>query len=102
MNSCTCIMETVEFQTKEKLDAIGQAEAFLHEQEFPIVRVRHHGKVARIEVPEENFTRLAEIRKMINDHLKELGFTWVALDLAGFKSGGLNVVIETGTENQKG
>jgi len=73
--------------TEEKLNAIGQAEAFLHEQGFPIVRVRHHGK------PEEDFTRLSEKRKIINDHLKELGFTWVTLDLAGFKSGGLNVVI---------
>ncbi len=79
--------------TKEKLVAIEHAEHFLHEQGFPIVRVRHHGRMARIELPNDDLERLFAQRATIDQYLKTLGFTWVSLDLSPFQSGGLKVVL---------
>jgi uncharacterized protein len=59
--------------------------------------VRHHGNIARIELPPEKIYRLldASMRKRIVDRLKDLGFTFVALDLEGYSTGSLNRLIET-------
>jgi len=57
------------------------------------LRVRHHGTIARIEVPElelGQFTQDSERRQRILDGLKSLGFTYVTLDLQGFRSGAMN------------
>ncbi|MDT8448204.1 MAG: ATP-dependent sacrificial sulfur transferase LarE [bacterium] len=76
--------------TLEKLRQIGEAEAFLRSLGFKELRVRHHGAVARVEVPVADFTALIEQRGAVESHLKSLGFSWVALDLGGFRSGSLN------------
>lgn len=79
--------------TGEKLERIGGLEADLHKLGFLQVRVRYHGDVARIEVlPEEreNFfsiERMEQVNKLGRDH----GFKYVALDLAGYKMGSLNL-----------
>ncbi len=70
-----------------------QAEELLRGQlGFRQVRVRHHGTVARIEVCAADFPRLLEetTRKRIASRLKELGYTYVTLDLEGFRSGSMN------------
>jgi pyridinium-3,5-biscarboxylic acid mononucleotide sulfurtransferase len=52
--------------------------------------VRHHGAVARIEVDPAEFGRVLERRLEITAALRAIGFTYVALDLAGFRSGSMN------------
>lgn len=59
------------------------------------MRVRHHGELARIEVPAEDIPRLAEagVRAGVVARLRELGYRYVTLDLAGYRMGSLNEAI---------
>ncbi len=76
----------------ELLDKIARAEKYLREQDFKQVRVRHHGAIARIEVPPEDMERLiaGDLRDDLTNHIRELGYLFVTLDLAGYKTGSLN------------
>jgi uncharacterized protein len=78
--------------TPEKLRRIDAAETFLRELGFRECRVRHHGELARIEVPAAEVDRFvgATLRENVVRHLRALGFTYVTVDLAGFRSGSLN------------
>lgn len=77
--------------TVAKLRAIAAAEAILHELGFRQCRVRHHGAVARVEVETVEIARVAgAAREEIARRLGELGFTYVTLDLRGFRSGSMN------------
>ena len=78
--------------TKERLERIDQAEQFLHSLGFEQVRARDHGKIVRIEVALKDIERLAagDLRCRIVERLKELGYSYVALDLDGYRSGSLN------------
>jgi uncharacterized protein len=58
------------------------------------LRVRHHGQVARIEAEPGDFTHLLEHRTEIVATLKTIGYAYVTLDLAGFRSGSMNDVIQ--------
>jgi uncharacterized protein len=83
------------FPYGESIDAkslarVGQAERILREAGFPVVRVRHHGPVARIEVPAKDRGRLLEATDRIAPALKALGYVWVACDLEGYRSGSMN------------
>ena len=74
------------------------AEDYLHDLGFKQLRVRCHGRegeLARIEVDAEQIARLAEpaLREQVVGHLRELGFTYVSLDLTGFRSGAMNEVL---------
>jgi uncharacterized protein len=79
--------------TEEKLSQVESAEDFLYDLGFRILRVRHHGDTARIEVMPGDFDRLLAHRKAILERLEALGFIYVAMDLKGFKSGSLNAVL---------
>jgi uncharacterized protein len=78
--------------TRDKLAAIEAGEAFLVENGFSNVRVRHHGGVARIEAPPSDIERLSgeDMRARIVERFKKLGFHWVAVDLEGYRTGSLN------------
>jgi len=79
--------------TVEKLGQIEAGETLLRAEGFRELRVRHHGTIARIEVPESElgrFTQDSERRQRILDGLKSLGFTYVTLDLQGFRSGAMD------------
>lgn len=78
----------------EKLKQVEAAEAFLNDLGFKVVRVRHHGDTARIEIKPEDFTLALQQREAISDKLHELGFLHVTLDLDGFKSGSLNAALK--------
>jgi len=80
--------------TAEVLHMIEEAERFLRRLGLRELRVRHHGRVARIEVVPEKIAELAkpEVRERIDAHLRKLGYAYVALDLRGFRSGSLNEV----------
>jgi pyridinium-3,5-biscarboxylic acid mononucleotide sulfurtransferase len=81
--------------TIDKLKQIEQAEDFLKSLGFKQVRVRHHGEIARIEIPAESITELATLplRDQLYNKLKGLGFTYITLDLGGFRSGSMNEVL---------
>lgn len=81
--------------TVEKLAQVEQAEDLLAAEGFRQFRVRHHGEIARIEVPIEDLARLLEAgrRERIVSELQRLGFLYVAVDLAGFRSGSLNAAL---------
>lgn len=78
--------------TAERLSAVEKAEQFIHSMGFTLVRVRHHETVARIELPLEDVHRFMEnpAREETHRHLKGLGFTWVAVDIGGYKTGSMN------------
>ena len=72
------------------LDQIGAAEAFLRGIGLRQLRVRHHNDVARIEVEPEHLPLVLEHRERIVRRFKNLGYKYVTLDLAGFRSGSMN------------
>ena len=79
--------------TLEKLSQVEKAEDVLYDLGLRVLRVRHHGDTARIEVPPENFTTILDNQKAIRQKFHDLGFVYVSLDLDGFKSGSLNAVL---------
>ncbi len=85
--------------TAEKLRQIDQAEDAIRQlAPAAVVRVRHYGDTARIEIEPDSIHLLTEkeIRERIVRRFKELGFTFVTLDLEGYVMGSLNRVIDTG------
>lgn len=76
--------------TAEKLGRVGRAERILREAGFVAVRVRHHGDVARIEVPPADRARLLGAADRVVPALKALGYVWVSMDLEGYRSGSMN------------
>jgi uncharacterized protein len=78
--------------TLEKLRAIEQAETALRDLGFRVLRVRHHGDVARVELAREEMARAIEpaIAAAIDRAIKAAGFRFVALDLKGYRLGSLN------------
>jgi uncharacterized protein len=82
--------------TVEALDQIEAAEAFLRSLGLRQLRVRHHGQVARIELDEGGMLVLMNggRRQAVVSRFKELGFAYVTLDLAGFRSGSMNEVLK--------
>ena len=83
--------------TEEKLSQVEKAEDILYDLGFRVLRVRHHGDTARIEVPAEEIAPLIAKRTEIGKKFHDLGFLYVSLDLDGFKSGSLNAVLEPAT-----
>lgn len=78
--------------TPEKLAQVEKGEEYLRQAGFSQVRVRHHGPLARIEVPPEELPRLLQ-GTLIRDVVKEfkgLGFAYVTLDLQGYRSGAMD------------
>ncbi len=80
--------------TPDKLAQVEKAEDFLCNFGFDILRVRHHGDTARIEVPPRDFERILDQREKIIDTFHSLGFAYVSIDLDGFRSGSLNAVLK--------
>jgi uncharacterized protein len=74
------------------LDQIGAAEGFLRSLGVRQVRVRHHGEVARIEVDQDGMDLVMRDgnRERVVQRLRSLGYLYVTLDLAGFRSGSMN------------
>ena len=82
--------------TAEKLRQVDAAEAFVRSLGFRQFRVRHHDRLARIEVSHDEIARLWEDgrREAIVTRLRELGYVYVAVDLAGFQSGSANLLLK--------
>jgi pyridinium-3,5-biscarboxylic acid mononucleotide sulfurtransferase len=80
--------------TPEKLAQVARAEEFMRSRGYGQVRVRHHGEIARLEVGPEEMERAFAEREELSAELRAAGFLYVALDLAGYTSGSLNVVLQ--------
>ncbi|MDE2717241.1 MAG: ATP-dependent sacrificial sulfur transferase LarE [Chloroflexota bacterium] len=81
--------------TVEALARIAEAEEYLRSLGIERLRVRHHDSVARIEVGAEDFRILLdeETRRGVIERFREIGYSYVTLDLEGFRSGSLNEVL---------
>ena len=76
--------------TEEKLDMVDKAEQLLLDLGFHQLRVRIHGKMARIEVLPAEFEKLLKYREEIVTSFKKFGFTYVTMDLQGYRMGSMN------------
>ena len=87
--------------TREKLEQVEKAEDYLHSLGFRQLRVRHHDRLARIELPLSDIKKIynQELQHKIADEFRTLGFVWVTLDLAGFRSGSMNEAITRSDED---
>jgi uncharacterized protein len=81
--------------TEQGLRMVDEAEDFLFGLGFKQVRVRHYGSLARIEILNEEMSRLmnGSLRDKVVSHLKEIGYRYITLDLQGFRSGSMNEVL---------
>ncbi|MEK7671112.1 MAG: ATP-dependent sacrificial sulfur transferase LarE [Bacteroidota bacterium] len=82
--------------TKENLTKVDNAETLLRDLGFRFFRVRFHDeRTARVEVGKEEIARLLDddLRERIVAHMKQLGFTYITLDLQGYRTGSMNEVL---------
>lgn len=82
--------------SEEKLAMVDKAEQLLLDLGFRQVRVRIHGMIARIEVLPQEFEKLLrdDVRNRIYGELKQLGFSYVTMDLGGYRTGSMNEVLQ--------
>ena len=91
--SAPCLSSRVPYGTEitqEILQQIGDAERKVRALGFGELRVRHHGEVARIELPQKDFVQALALTDEIDRAVRNAGYRYVALDLRGFRSGSLN------------
>ncbi len=91
-----CLATRFPYGTKlsaEAMRKVEQGESMLKEQGFYNVRIRVHGEIARIEVDSRDLAELVERRAVVTECLKKLGYTYVTVDLEGFRSGSMDVNI---------
>ena len=81
--------------TSERLRQVETCETFLRKEGFSTFRVRYHGELARIEVTVDEILRLAlsPMRERVVEHFKTAGFTYVTVDLQGFRSGSMDELL---------
>jgi uncharacterized protein len=82
--------------TEEKLNQVAEAERFLHSLGFGQLRVRHHDKMARIELLRDEIPRIfnGDLINLVVEKLKSIGFAYVTVDLQGYRSGSMNENLE--------
>jgi uncharacterized protein len=82
--------------TEERLQQVEACEELLKQEGFSLYRVRYHGETARIELAGEEMARALEpsCRKRITEGFRAAGFTYVALDLDGYRSGSMNETLD--------
>jgi len=87
--------------TADKLRQVDAAEAYLKALGFRQFRVRHHERLARLEIARDELSRLWEDGRhdAIVARFRELGYVYVAVDLAGFQSGSANLLLKLGRHN---
>lgn len=98
--SLACLASRIPYGTPvtvEALTRISHAEEFLRNLGIKQSRVRHHGDIARIEIEPQSIPILldTQVRQKVVENLRSLGYTYVALDLAGYRSGSMNETLNT-------
>ncbi len=99
MPAYACLASRIPYGTEitgENLGMVERGEDLLHGLGFSQVRLRHHGEIARIELDREEMDRFTkpEIREKVSRALKDMGFTYVCMELEGYRMGSLNVFKE--------
>ncbi|MCJ7687887.1 MAG: ATP-dependent sacrificial sulfur transferase LarE, partial [Clostridiaceae bacterium] len=79
--------------TKEKLDRVGKAEKEIREIGFSLFRVRNHDNLARLEFMPKEIDMAWRKRDEINEICHKAGFTFVAVDIQGYRTGAMNEVL---------
>jgi len=95
--SAACLASRIPYGqhlTAERLERIAKAEAIVRGLGFRQCRVRDHEPLARIEVPPAELPRAFELREKLTAALKPLGYTYVTLDLEGFRTGAMNETLD--------
>lgn len=80
--------------TAEAVNSVFAGEKWLRNAGFPVVRIRVHNDLVRVEVPEVEFAKLLAKKAEMSEFMKGLGFNYVTLDVDGFKSGRMNDVLK--------
>ena len=93
--SLACLSSRFPYHTPIELQTlaqVGRAEDYLREQGFTQLRVRHHGETARIEVESREIKKIMreDVREKVVRSLKKIGYTYVTLDLEGYRTGSMN------------
>ncbi|HLK32233.1 MAG TPA: hypothetical protein VKT29_04035, partial [Terriglobales bacterium] len=93
-----CLSSRIEYGrpvTREALAAVEQGEEALRALGFRQFRVRHHGQIVRLEIATEELPRALDPRMAaeFTQIFKRLGFSYVTLDLEGFRSGSMNALL---------
>lgn len=91
--SAPCLLTRFPYGTKitpAKLDRLEKAEAFIRDLGFIKFRVRDHSNIARIELEPADFIKFIDKRDLVIKEFKNLGFSYVTLDLEGFRSGSMD------------
>jgi pyridinium-3,5-biscarboxylic acid mononucleotide sulfurtransferase len=96
--SMACFASRVPYGTrlsKDIFDKVEKGEKYLRGLELGQVRVRHHGNLARIEIDKEHMVRLFEdgLADEIEKYFKEIGYSFVTIDLKGYRMGSMNEVL---------
>src|SRR2546429_8295123 len=99
--AAACLSSRIEYGrevTREALSTIERGEDAVRALGFSQFRVRHHGQIVRIEIAREDLPRALnpETAVEFTRIFKALGFTYVTLDLEGFRSGSMNAVLPLG------
>ena len=97
--STACLASRIPYGSEisdEKLRQVGAMEAFLRGRGVRVCRARHHGPLLRIELDPEGAARLADrgLTEAVIEQAKELGFTYVTLDLEGYRTGSMNEILD--------
>lgn len=95
--SAACLSSRIPYGdpiTPERLRMIEKAEAFLTGLGFSQLRVRLHGTIARIEVHKEDMGRILDQQDLIAGTLRSLGFSYITLDIEGYRSGSMDEVLK--------
>jgi uncharacterized protein len=104
--SLACLSSRIPYGSEvnsDKLSQIARAERYLRTLGFTQLRVRHHDKIARIELLPSELTRLYSdglVEKVIAE-FKEIGFIYVTVDLQGYRSGSMKEIINKGNSNER-
>ena len=79
----------------EKLKMVDEVENYLHDENFINIRARHYGDTVRIEVSPDEINRFFDdkTRRRIVKRIKEIGYTYITLDLEGYRQGSMNEVL---------
>lgn len=91
--SAPCLLTRFPYGTKitpAKLDRLEKAEAFIRDLGFIKFRVRDHSNIARIELEPADFIKFIDKRDLVIKEFKNLGFSYVTVDLEGFRSGSMD------------
>lgn len=99
--SMACLASRIPYGTQitpEALRQIERAESALRQLGFRQVRVRHHDRVARIEVESDDIPRLLEMRQEVAKLVKGAGYLYVTVDIEGYRMGSMNETLEKITQ----